>query len=921
MRPLFPALALLLFLSATLLSQDLKLSASGGLAVEGSGTGDSKLHDFPSPVPLFSFMADGSVYFSDGAPCRVEAGSYIVQFDKVEVEVHPSGLEDGRFAELVFRNVTADTLTFENVVPFGEGGNNTYITGLGPWSLARAFLFRPGRPPVNVILPDNAWEMGYGSLGTGSGTSVCAIARREEVTSGRRHRYKTFLYPGGETSYSLYTGRFEGEWQNGLKLMFGERYLHDLETFDNTLFERKDLEWIRHCYVVFLQFAWDREFYDWERGAYTHGEFMDWGSRMFGGIDVFGLWPTWPRLGLDSRNQWDLFAGLPGGPGRIREFSLEDKERGTKFFICYNPWDESTRSENPYQAMASLIDAVGADGVVLDCRGASSRELQAAADSVSSGVVMYSEGMAVPKDMPGIVAGRVHNAITRPPPLNLNKLIKPGFAIFRVSQPVDGRLVRDISIALFNGYGIEMNMFDPGRPGSVEQDYPMLGRAAMILRENTHNFLSDDWTPLIETPYDSIWVNEWPLPGKTIYTVLNMRPEGFSGPLFTCEPGEGHRYVSLWHHEELEPTQTGGSLQIPVTASAFSRKDLGTAAEGSVDCIARFTKRIEASFDRGILNIETDGGTHVRVWGGDPSYQNGNVAEIPAGKSETNLYRDLGIYGNKLVVQLLDSGILLDETVIHLPYAEPFLIANEPGTVKTAASVEGMVFIPGGEYEFHSYNDDPFIPYPGRDDTVRARLSPFYIDKYPVTNRDFALFLSGSGYVPDDTSFFLAHWVDGSYPQELADHPVVYVNAADALAYARWAGKRLPTEMEWQYAAHGDCLTPWPWGSEFDSLKCNNALGHTTPVDEYPEGESRFGIADLVGNVWQMTSDVWYNGSYYFRILKGGSFYNPASSWWYIDGGPRPVDWQQMLLLTGPGLGRNATVGFRCVVDAGVPEK
>ena len=81
-----------------------------------------------------------------------------------------------------------------------------------------------------------------------------------------------------------------------------------------------------------------------------------------------------------------------------------------------------------------------ADGVVLDTWGQSSREFQGAADRVKPGIIMFSEGMAVPKDMPGIVAGRVHDAIYMPPPLNLNKLIKPDFAIYRVIQVAEGRI-------------------------------------------------------------------------------------------------------------------------------------------------------------------------------------------------------------------------------------------------------------------------------------------------------------------------------------------------------------------------------------------------------------------------------------------------------------------------------------------------
>ncbi len=75
-------------------------------------------------------------------------------------------------------------------------------------------------------------------------------------------------------------------------------------------------------------------------------------------------------------------------------------------------------------------------------------------------------------------------------------------------------------------------------------------------------------------------------------------------------------------------------------------------------------------------------------------------------------------------------------------------------------------------------------------------------------------------------------------------------------------------------------------------------------------------ILDLVGNVWQLTNDVYDNGSYYFVIIRGGSYYNPTSSWWYVQGGPQQLDKTQMLLMVSPGFDRNATVGFRCVKDA-----
>jgi formylglycine-generating enzyme required for sulfatase activity len=197
-----------------------------------------------------------------------------------------------------------------------------------------------------------------------------------------------------------------------------------------------------------------------------------------------------------------------------------------------------------------------------------------------------------------------------------------------------------------------------------------------------------------------------------------------------------------------------------------------------------------------------------------------------------------------------------------------------------------------------------------------VQLRPFAMDAAPVTNRQFAWFLQATGYQPACAENFLRHWVAGRPPAGQEDHPVVYVDLEDARAYARWAGKRLPTEEEWQWAAEGPERLRYPWGNQMRPGACNDgSTGTTTPATAFLEGRSPFGCYDMCGNVWQWTESERSNGTTRFCILKGGCYYRAEGSYWYADGGPQPCNFAAKYILTWPGLDRCATIGFRCVVD------
>jgi formylglycine-generating enzyme required for sulfatase activity len=284
----------------------------------------------------------------------------------------------------------------------------------------------------------------------------------------------------------------------------------------------------------------------------------------------------------------------------------------------------------------------------------------------------------------------------------------------------------------------------------------------------------------------------------------------------------------------------------------------------------------------------------------------------------------------------MQNDELLDERIVEIQPGLPRLVSKVQPTPPAAGKLTDMVRIPPGKFVFKTTHGDDFIPYPENGKGETLMMKAFYMDRTPVTNRQYLRFIQASGYRPKDTANYLKHWKNGVIPAGEEDYPVVYVSYEDALAYAAWAGKRLPTEAEWQYAAQTEKLNEWPWQQKrpvtrktqritptltityiegIDPQMTNLGDGKPYPVGKYRKGANPFGLLDLTGCVWQLTHDLYESGSYRYIILKGGSYFKPSASWWYVQGGPRELHYRQALLRVSPGFERNATVGFRCVKD------
>jgi serine/threonine protein kinase len=184
----------------------------------------------------------------------------------------------------------------------------------------------------------------------------------------------------------------------------------------------------------------------------------------------------------------------------------------------------------------------------------------------------------------------------------------------------------------------------------------------------------------------------------------------------------------------------------------------------------------------------------------------------------------------------------------HQPTGYPF----KAPSADNPADIE-WVEIPAGKFLYGAKKEECDIN------------EPFWIGKYPVTNKQYQRFLDANPDqpVPD-------HWDQQKkiYPPGKANHPVVHISWHDAQAFCQWANYCLPTEEEWEKAARGTDGRTYPWGEDWLPGKyCNSqeaSIGGTSPVGGFPEGVSPYGVWDMCGNVWEWTSG---------RVLRGGSFY------------------------------------------------
>jgi iron(II)-dependent oxidoreductase len=255
-----------------------------------------------------------------------------------------------------------------------------------------------------------------------------------------------------------------------------------------------------------------------------------------------------------------------------------------------------------------------------------------------------------------------------------------------------------------------------------------------------------------------------------------------------------------------------------------------------------------------------------------------------------------------LSVIILATVILINTNKGTRDFRQTEAVVPEP----QPSAPSGMVYIAGGEFTMGTDTGDEY-----ERPAHKVAVAPFFVDTTEVTCEAYLKFILATGHRrPSD-------WVNGTYPSGASRRPVTGIDWNDAIAYAGWARKRLPTEEEWEFVARGATGAVYPWGNDWQVNFANagtSSAHQLLDVGSYPNGKTAAGVMDLIGNAWEWTSsDV--------RVYPGGHLSSPAprnvkiirGGSWQETEKQATTTYRGFLRLTGAD--DYSATGFRCVKD------
>lgn len=644
--------------------------------------------------------------------------------------------------------------------------------------------------------------------------------------------------------------------------------------FDASEYDRPALRWTQSSFVQPQMMVHDRYFFDAKSNKYTVDRYLQDLKQRYGGIDSVLIWHTYPNIGIDSRSQFDLFRDLPGGTEGVRRMVDDFHRAGVRVLFPVMVWDRGTHEENTpdWQAISNELVTVNADGINGDTLDGMPRAFRSASDALNHPLALEPEN--------GLSADEMiaYNNMTWGywtydfiPSVSRYKWLETRHMVNICNRWAHNHL-DDLQEAFFNGVGFESweniwgiwNQMTP-------RDAEALRRISLIERTYSGLLISSQWRPHTPTLIYGVFASKWPGNEASLWTIVNRNHYPVAGDQLVIPDDPAVRYFDLWHGVELEPRRKNSEATL-----SFEMEPEGYGAVLAV-------KSVDAKLQ--------------------------------------TLLETMRSLAAKPLQSFSDRWVTLPQALVPIEK-----------TAAPTAPPAGMVRIPAAQFRFRvngieieGMNDEGVdVQYPWETSARRYHdhelsMKSFWIDQYPVTNAEFKKFLEATHYTPGEAHNFLKDWANGNYPAGWDNKPVTWVSIEDARAYAQWAGKRLPHEWEWQYAAQGLDGRKYPWGNTWDPSAVpvpdkGRDIAPPSDVTAHPSGASVFGVKDLVGNVWQWTEEV-VDEHTRNAILRGGSHYQPQGARWYF---PQAYEVSEhgKYLLMGPSIDRSAAIGFRCAKDA-----
>eukprot|EP01084_Bolivina_argentea_P186940 322125_1 len=681
--------------------------------------------------------------------------------------------------------------------------------------------------------------------------------------------------------------------------------------YNASIYNVPELQWIQNAYILPQMYPFDKYFYNKTTQSYTIDKWLSYVNNQYGGVDGILYWATYTNIGIDDRNQQQMYYSLPGGVQTLINITNYLHKQNIKIIYPYNPWDTGTNYSGypEYQSMVSFLNQVNGDGLFGDCMNYIPQQFYTySVNTYNRPIAMYPEqGGSFPINTINYdtMDFAEWDVTGKNPLLSMWKWLEPRHQS-NFYYATKGYDTNGLQTVFFNaiGYSTTQGLFWCYQK-IVPRDAQQIKIISSILRyfgaPNRRIVQSIDMKPFIpifpiQNVYENVFANQFSIDQDTLFLIINRGQQNMNNVVIN--------FNNTWNTNV-------DKLHI---YDCYYGKELSFNFN-SVQNIINLT-----------FNIEANG-----------------YGAIYATLNTTNIDTKLETFLNSMKSITTLPLLSYSNEYYHLQqkmvdFGETKLYSEAPDN--------NMVTIPFGIFYFNvsgveiegssGPNNCVDVQYDFEMNSVRSHhqymtINKFFIDKYTVTCQEYQLYLNQSKYRPKNKYNYLKNWKYDintdtyTYPNGYSNKPVTYIGIEEARLYCRFYGKRLPHSFEWQYAAQGNTTYLYPWGNEanaginYPQTQHGRNIPGAANVDEFvPKGDSIFGVSDLIGNVWQYT-DQFDDEHTSYAVLRGSSNYYPITTPeiinWYFPNATQ-LNQEGRYFLMDNSWERAGTLGFRCVADS-----